>query len=263
MAEAAKVDMSEIMESPEVKAAIQEAAAKAAAEAVALLAKSGDGQTFAVDEATRSLFGQLALSIADMANQGSGRTKPVSPAVMQQREAAAQRCRDLVEAARERGDKPEYRVVAKIYFNERLIEPFRKESGREGTVVAQEIVWTGIPNEALRPLNAVAEEIYAAYRESIGSMPVLTKVSYRDGRGGLGVVAQDNRPYSMTPNGLVVKGDSNPRRALNVDHEFADDVQPLDNNDPRAPEVAILGTVAPKARKNFADPSLNQGVRAR
>jgi len=253
-AEAKSVDINSVMSLPEVQMAVKQAAAKAAAEAVQDVLKAGKGSA-TLSDATEQLLSQLAVGIAELSFQGSGRARPLAPDVIAKREAADKKCRELLRAAIERGEKPEYRVMAKIYFGERLIEPYRREGGRNGQVVAQEIIWTGMPNDALWPINKIAENIYSLYRESVGSPPRLNKITYKDGRGGVGVVAPDNRGMSMTPGGLVVKGEINP-------HQVIGPAKPIDefhdNNDPNASEVRILGTVAAPARRNFNDGTNSQ-----
>jgi hypothetical protein len=252
-----------LLTSPEVQRAIKEAAAIAAAEAVAKVMKAGAGDGTTMSAATEQLLSQLAVGIAELSYQGSGRPRPLAPDIIARREAALKRCEELVAAAQQRGDKPEYRVINKIYFNERLIEPYRRDGGRSGKVVAQEIIWTGMPNEALWPINKVAEEIFGAYREGVGGSPRLQPMKGpANEKGDFGVVAPDNRKFSMTPGGLVVKGEVNPHQVIAVDKPFENELGIHDNNDPNAPEVHILGTVAPPARKNFNDGQNNQ-VRAR
>jgi len=265
-----KPDMRAIAETPEFQKAVAEAAAKAAAAAVAEIMK-GNAAPVTADAATKSLFSEMALAIAQMNNQGTSRAKPVAPEVMQQRLAAAEKATALLaeihhnlKKARESGDakrtaewSPEYRVVAKVYFNERMIEPFRKAEARGAPPIPQEIVWTGMPNDALRPLNVIAEKLYDLYRESVGAAPRLKAVSGPNG----GQVAQDSRPYWMTPGGLVVKGDPPPKAFVASQHEFKDDLGVRDNDDPSAPFVHVLGTIANPARRNFADPALPRPAR--
>ena len=253
-AEASKIDINTVMALPEVQMAVKQAAAKAAAEAVQEVIKAGKGSA-TLSDATEQLLSQLAVGIAELSFQGSGRARPLAPDVIAKRAAADKKCRELLRLAVERGDKPEYRVMSKIYFSERLIEPFRREGGRNGEVVAQEIIWTGMPNDSLWPVNKVAEEIYSLYRESVGAPPRLNKMTYKDGHGGVGVVAMDNRSLSMTPGGLVVKGETNPHQVIGPS-KSADEFS--DNNDPNAPEVHILGTIAAPARRNFNDGKSNQ-----
>jgi hypothetical protein len=239
-----------LTDSPEFKAAVAEAVAKAApaivAAAVAQVAKQNPEGPIAPLAGTTEFFENMsqtiAMAVAEISDQGTNR-KRVAPEVLARREAAGKRARELVVNARLSGLKPEYRVVSKINFNERLIEPFRRLPDK--TVVAQEITWTGMPNEALRPLNAIAKEIFSAYKESIGSTEKIATV--------------DNRDVWVTPAGLVVKGDA-PAKAFVAPRIDADDDlgvrgDVMDNNDPNAPEIHILGTIAAPARRNFADPA--------
>ena len=253
MAEAArKDDISRMTETPEFKAAVAEAAAKAAADAIAQLTKAGSLGAGALGDDATALFSKMALAIAEISDQGSNR-KRVAPEILAQRERARAHCVELVmdaqehvKTARAKGDKatetkylPEYRLVAKVALNERLIEPFRRLPDK--TVAANEIVWTGIPNEAMRPINEVAKKIFAAFKESIGSMERLATA--------------DNRPLVVTAAGLVVKGDPPKRREGFSESvpSFKDELEVPDNNDPNAPFVRVLGTVADPARQNFAE----------
>jgi hypothetical protein len=262
-----KPDLNALMQTPELQKAVAEAAQKAAAAAVAEALKGAD-KFGNIDPSARDMFSQMALAIADMAHQGSGRVRPVAPEVMQKRAEAIARLNAILgdvhrnlKKAREEGDKeaetqwsPEYRVLAKIYYNERIIDPYRQSDVRGSPPVPQDIIWTGPPSDALRPLNPVAELIYDTYRESIGSMPRLKAVSGPNG----GQVAPDNRPYWMTPGGLVVKGDPPPRAFVAQPKAFENDLGVYDNNDPEAPFVHVLGTVAQPARKNIAEHHRNR-----
>lgn len=232
------------MASPEIQKAIQEAVASSVAAAMAELTKASHG----VDQGTKDLFSQMALAIAETADQGTSR-KRVAPEILAQRAKAAELCDKLLREAREQGLKPEYRVIAKVNFGDRVIDPWRRLSDK--TVVPQEILWTGPPNEALRPINAVAERIFDAYRDSIGSTEKLKSVRHANG----GIVAPDNRPYWVTPGGLVVKGDAPARFAVGNQESIGGNVGDFkDNNDPTAPEVRVLGTIAAPARRNTDTP---------
>lgn len=251
-------DLGAIMASAEVQAAIREAAIRAAEEA---MADFGDQDRFLqrFGAMIEKFAGAQALATAEIADQGTSR-KRVAPEILARREAAAKRCRELVAEARRKssdahvaGDQaekerwmPTYRVTSKVYFGERLIEPWRRLPGQGAGVVAQEIVWMGVPNDALSPINETAQEIYAAYRESVGSTEQLRSVKGPHG----GIAEQDNRLFWMTPGGLVVKGDPPPKMFVGTSPEM--NVRPQDNNDPNAPEVFVLGTVAAPARQNTA-----------
>ncbi len=218
-------------ERPEFKAAVAEAAAMTVKQ---LIAAGAVPQAQGSDAATE-LFSKMALSIAEISDQGTQR-KRVAPEILAARDAARRRAEARVILARENGEKPEYKVIAKIYFNERFIEPFRLNDAKKP--VPNEIIWTGMPNQALVPLNEVAKEIFAHYEASIAS-------------GGK-LATTDNRSVWVTSSGLVVKGDAPARRFVADPQEFRDDLQVHSSpNDPTAPEVRVLGTVAAPARQNI------------
>jgi hypothetical protein len=255
-----KPDVSALTATPEFQKLVAEAVAKTLAE------MGPSPNTPGVDDATKAFFSQMAASIAEMSDQGTHRRR-VPPEIMAKRKAAAEKCEKLIAHARmmihqareeknEQKEKlwtPEYRVIAKIYFGERIIDPYRR--GPDKTVVPQEIYWTGAPNECLRPLNKVAEDIYDAYRESIGGSEKLRSITGPHG----GIVAQDGRPYSITAGGLVVKGEISPKAVINAPQDFDNSLS--DNNDPNAAEVHVLGTVAAPAKRNFADPAQAMAAR--
>lgn len=226
-----------ITETPEFKAAVEAAVQSAVQKIAAHGAPVGTG----TDPQATQLFSQMALAIAEISDQGTDR-KRVAPEILAQRAQAHKRAVQLLEFAAKEGLKPEYRVVSKIYFNERFVEPFRRLADK--SVVPNEITWTGMPNDALRPINDIAKQIYTAYRESIGA-PV-------------DLQTRDNRPVYVTAAGMVVKGDAPKRSTLGNGTgtdvpQFGDDLGvKSDPRDPTAPFVNVLGTVAPAARQNYA-----------
>ena len=243
----------DITQTPEFKSAVAEAAAKAASEAIAQLTKAGSLGAGALNEDATALFSKMALAIAEISDQGSNR-KRVAPEILAQREASYKRCVALVteaqkkvKEARDAKDRekealwlPEYRLVAKTALNERLIEPFRRLPDK--TVASNEIVWTGIPNEAMRPINDIAKRIFTEFKGWIGSTDKLA--------------TSDNRPHIVTAGGLVVKGDPPKRReGFSEDvPKFNDDLEiKHDIHDPSAPFVHVLGTIASPARQNVQE----------
>lgn len=180
----------------------------------------------------------LALGIAEVADQGTSR-KRVAPELLAQRAAAAKRCHDLLYKARDEGRKGEYRLIAKTYLNERLLDPYRVDAGTKQPVPV-EIIWSGMPNEAMLPINDTGREIFAEYKLSIGSIEK--------------VEMADSRPFWVTAGGLVVKGEAPARRHVMAENphelpDFEDELGLKDVNDPRARTVAILGTVHAPARR--------------
>lgn len=186
---------------------------------------------------------RLALAIAEISDQGTSR-KRVAPEILHARAEAHKRAVARLMKAREDGEKPEYRLVSKVYLNERLIEPFMPGPNKQP--IPTEIIWLGMPNEAMRPINDVAKEIYAEFRASIGSTEPIK--------------GQDNRPLWMTPGGVVIKGDArNQRREVAAAVAFDDDLGIKNQNDPTAPFIAVLGTVHPPAKQNVPPGSGSHG----
>ncbi len=215
------------------------------------------------------LFSKMALSIAEMSHQGSGRAKPIAPEVMAARQKAADQLELLMHEMSDnlrRGhltqDKallaqwtPRYRVTAKVYLKERIIDPFRRPRERGGKPAPQEIAWSGPPSHALKPLNEIATRLHELFLASVGSVSRLGRVSYKDADGNRASTQPDNRPYWMTPGGLIVQGDP-PAKAVVLGQEEGELLSVArdehrdnqDNNDPSNEFVHVLGTVAPPAR---------------
>lgn len=180
------------------------------------------------------LMEQLALAIAEISDQGTNR-KRVAPEILAQRAKAHQEAIEILNGIRENNLQPEYALVSHVYLNERLIPPFMP--GPNKTPVRTQIIYTGMPNDAMRPLNDIAKELYAAYRRSIGSVEEKIK-------------GADKRPLWMTQGGVVIKGEPRAqRREVAAPPEFSDLVDIKTQDDPTAPEVQVLGTVAPPARQ--------------
>lgn len=214
--------------------AAKTAASEVATELLANAARSDGAAKPAPDmEAFASMFDRMAMAIAEISDQGTAR-KRVAPEVLAQRARARERMIKLILKARDEGAEPEYRLVAKTYLSERFIEPWMPGPAKQP--IPTEIVWKGEPNQAMRPLNEVARHIYAAFQESIGTQE--------------GLKGMDNRPFYMTPGGVVVKGDPRPQRREIPDDLLADDLKLTNQKDPTAPFVHVLGTVASPARQN-------------
>lgn len=183
-----------------------------------------------------NILSTLSMNLQAVATQGE-RRRPLSPEEVARRELAEQRMRLLIKEAHEANDpdrKPAYKLIAKIAFNERLIEPYKMVDKK---AVNNEITWTGVPNDAMVPMNAAAKSIFAAWRETTGGPTEL-------------VPTADSRPLYMTPAGLTVRGDPPKRQAIAAEPNFGADLG-FSNDDPNAPEVAVLGTIAAKARQNM------------
>ena len=173
-------------------------------------------------------------------NQQGQFNKPLTPEEVVRREKAMNLMVNLINGVRSpdvaQDDKPTYRLTSKVYLNERLIEPMRQDPNVKGKAIANEIMWTGIPNDAMVPLNDSAKAIFNAWRESTGGVTQL-------------VPTADQRPLFMTAAGLVVRGEPPKRQHVAAEPNFSDDLG-FTGADPNAPEVAVLGTVAKKAVTN-------------
>lgn len=241
MAEASK----SFTDTPEFKEAVKIAAAEAVKLAApqiiqaykaeilssaAAPSASGDGHDF---------MGKLALAIGELNDQGSGR-KRVAPEILQQRARAHEKMVALLEQMEILGKKPRYRLVSKVYLDEQFIEPWRRDPATK-KAVPQTIKWSDIPSEAMVPINDDAKAVFALYRESLGSVERVAGLPAR-------------RAY-LTSRGLVVEGTAPAPRRLTGEDVLPDpavDASAMDSSgfNPNAPEIRILGTIAPAAKQN-------------
>lgn len=267
---AAPLDMAAVMQMPEVQKAVADAAAKAAGDAVAAalanLPKAAAGEGGSSPD-LEQLFSGMAHAIAEMSYQGNNaRMKPVAPEVLAKREAATKKYLEVLahafamrKRAIEAGDEervrmwtPHYRVVSKCYLGDQFIEPYRRDPATK-KAVPQDIYWVGPPSNSLEPLNQVALDIFIPYKESIGEVAPLEKFTFKDAQGNVHISKPDTRPFWMTPGGLVVQGDG-PAKMLLPTAPITDKTGlKIDNNDPDAPFLQVLGTIAPPAQRNFAE----------
>jgi hypothetical protein len=270
---AEKTEKHDPTRSPEFQAAVDAAVNASLGPAVqAAVSQALAALKTSAPSSAEDLFSKMALSIAEMSHQGSGRAKPIAPEVMAARQKAADQLDALMHemsenlrAAQIGQDKalfeawtPRYRVVGKVWLKERLIEPFRRGRERGSRPVPQDIAWSGPPNHLLKPLNEIAGRLHNLFLASVGSVARLGRVSYKDAAGRGASVQADNRPYWMTPGGLVVQGDPPAVRGdakamlLGQDDQVfsLDRDEPIerDNNDPTNELIHVLGTVAAPAR---------------
>lgn len=115
----------------------------------------------------KSMMQELALAISQLTTQGTGKVV-VAPEVMMKREQARDRMIKLIIAARAERKVPTYKLRSKTFINERLIEPLW--SAADHTSHSTEIDFWGQPNDAMVPTNDVAREIFAAFKDSIGTV---------------------------------------------------------------------------------------------
>lgn len=229
-----------LTETVEFKDAVQAAATKAAAEILASLQAQQGGQAKQGD----SGFAEgLALAIAQLSSQGTGRAKPVAPEVIKAREDARKLMTELIVQARADGEVPTYELRNKVYLGEMLIDPVYLDPATKEQR-ATSIDWPGVPSEAMIPTNDRARAIHEAFYNSIG------------------VVRIDNSKHlkpehlAVTAGGLVVRGAGHALRPMQVGDgksgTAADDtglrVHGRGAQGSRQKTINVLGTVAAPAR---------------
>ena len=150
--------------SPEFQAAVDAAVESAVAKAVAAAQSLTSGSV----NPEEGKFAQiLAMQLAQLTDQGTGR-KRVAPEILDARHNAREEMKSVLRAARKSGEIPVYFLVNKVYLDEVMVDPFWV--GSDHISRKTEIEWPGIPNEAMRPVNEIAEKIYDAFTRSIGSL---------------------------------------------------------------------------------------------
>lgn len=228
-----------ITETPEFKAAVAEALKGLIPEIAKEFANARPAATPEADANSSAFADKLAMAIAQLTDQGTDR-KRVAPEVLAKRTAERERMGKLIMAARDKGLKPLYRALNKLYLNERLVEPFRR--GPNNSLEPVIFGWNGVPSEYMYPMDDVAKEIFTAFLNSIGS------------------VADDpsamEKPLWATPGGLIIQGEapvSMKQAPDNLTRKFADGLELKLPNDPREKEIHILGTIHPAAKTNEFD----------
>lgn len=231
-------------ESPEFKAAV---AAEVNAQLKPLLdamAAKGGPPVVPGNGDLGELFNKLALAIADISDQGTDR-KRIDPRILAERAAEHNRMVDAMVKAKETfgkndPDRPRYRLIAKVFFNEQVIDPFTVDPATKRPL-PQEIYWSGVPNLAMQPVNDSAKEIFRHFLGSIGNE----------------TAEQKKTAQWVSFGGLTIAGSGPVRRQIPETAQDAPTEYVFPENlaiavDPTKPEVNILGTVAAPAKQNYA-----------
>lgn len=265
------VEALDITQSPAFQMALAEATARISAQLVAEVkeivasAKGNDAEPAMRDNSeAQSLARMIAASIAEMADQGTDR-KRVAPEILEARAQAQKKMERLLLEVRElpKDKRPKYRLIAKFYAKDRVIDPFMRDP-RSKQIIPTDIYFLGIPNQGMTPLNAAAKAVFSAYQGSISN--------------GESEVPLGTKPIWVTDNGVIIAGTA-PRtiaahgRAidpLDLDEEMrltppavgAGDGEPDDElgfanqDDPRAAQIHVLGTIAAPAQRLAAHQKL-------
>lgn len=112
----------------------------------------------------------LAMSIAEIANQGIGKPAPIPPETLERWRAARAEVIALLAEAHATGQDAHYRVTKTMFLNETRVEP-QWHNPKEHRMEDMVIRWNDIPNEWMEPANEIAAKIHEAYMTSIGTAP--------------------------------------------------------------------------------------------
>lgn len=191
------------------------------------------------DNSDGNFVQSLALQLAELTGQGTGRIY-VAPEVVEHRRQSHERMVDILLELRAARQVPAYRLRNKVFLNlgprmgEVLIDPVYRDNAK--IMQTQEIDWPGVPNLSMEPINEAAGRVFAAFCDSIGH------------NGG--AVGPD-RLFVLSSDGAVLRGDM---AAILKAREWGDPdgteaslpAATLRRDDP-APKkkVAVLGTLAP------------------
>ncbi len=186
-----------------------------------------------------ALLQGLALAIAEVSDQGTSR-KRVAPEVLNARAKARVRMEEMVKEAKalpaDSTEIPIYELTGKIYFDEHFVDPYFRDT--DHVVKRRRIQWDGVPNEAMLPVNDRAHAIHQAFLDSIGT------------------VVKTAPTATVTAKGLTIMGPSVRGKmvaTVGADLGMAESgsrFRTLGETKPgQVTEVAVLGTVAPRARQ--------------
>lgn len=200
---------------------------------------------------------QLAKSIAEVGNQGTGKIV-VDPSVMQKREDARVLMMTLIAEAWRDQTRPEYELSGKVQLADQVIEPLWTDALKK--THRTKVVWYGPPNKAMSPVagNSAAMAIHDAMREWIGQAPgVVAHIRQVDPKGRLvtpgGNVFQDLEPIpkDFGRNVLVIEEGAMPRQEIpHTGLEIAG--RGPSGQTFKTAEISILGTNVPPARQLVA-----------
>ena len=180
-------------QSPAFQAAVAAAVEQAIGPMLAQLGTARAAAGTAPHPGDKNMMQELALAISELTTQGTGKVR-VAPEVMVQRAQARERMVNLIIAARAEKKVVTYQLRNKVVINERLIEPFFSNSAHQA--VPTEIDFWGIPNDAMVPVSPAAKEIFAAFKDSVGTVQGVKGVES-------GLPGDDQ--LALTRGGLVVR----------------------------------------------------------
>lgn len=195
----------------------------------------------------QGVISDLALAVANMADTGNNRKK-IAPAEAKRRVEARERMGDLLTKVHNSHDlRPQYELMAPVWLEGQLVEAFRPDG--ESKWQRNVIIWRGPPNKAMRPMNDIAQKIYAAYLESVGGstknetgqpeQPIWLAYGGLQIVGGTGNQGAANRGMVIPPAEPMELGRATP----------GDTGQLTSTDDPNADRIPMLGKTFPPAQR--------------
>jgi hypothetical protein len=168
-----------IQDTPEFKSAVADAVSHATDDILARLkAVAPDASGPDLVSFTR----MLAMAIAEVSDPNNKRR--IAPEEAEKRRAGKERMDALIakyQAEYEAGNDdalPSYELLREVFLEERLVKA--TYTGTDHIQRKTQIGWPHIPNEAMRPLNAAAQDIHGAFLQWIGGQP--HKVTHSAGK---------------------------------------------------------------------------------
>jgi hypothetical protein len=118
----------------------------------------------------KAFASSLALAIANLSAQGTGKQDYVPPETLERWALARKRMTDLIIAARTAGgdETPTYKLKKMVFFNEMRVQPQYFDAPTKA-MKETIIYWDEVPNEEMVPVNASAQAIHAEFLNSIGA----------------------------------------------------------------------------------------------
>lgn len=184
-----------ITETPEFKAALESMKSELMSGVAMEMAKLiGSKPEAPAGQPTSAILSELTQMIAEMTNTGQNR-KIIAPDEARKRVAAWDKMGALLERVRAERLQPHYVVKLQTWLDGVMVQP--QSQVADGRWKDNEIIWSGAPNTAMRPLNDIAKQIYALFLESIG--------------GTTQIEGMKEQPTWTTYGGLVMVGDAPPQ----------------------------------------------------
>jgi hypothetical protein len=131
---------------------------------------------------------------------------------------------------------PRYRIISPVVLDDDLIVPFVPDPATKKSIPVA-VHYALEPNDAMTPLNDIAREVHAAFRESRGVRTDIEKRSIK--------------PSWMTESGLVLSGSGQRRREM---PPLPNVVRDVDAGGPSIDDVShvqVLGKTHPPFERNF------------